>query len=714
MPFAEVNLVPSVNVETTAADNPSGISESNFIRWRGAIPEKRGGCTYFVNPTSGPGINGTPTDLQPWLGLNGEKFLGIGTDKALYAYEVASGNLNPISPQYVDSNSAPPSFSTIAGSSTVTVNDPGIPTSGNGITVYDSVVFNTPISVGGLIIASTQAYQITRVVPPTSYEIIVPGVASATVTNGGVLPQFTTTANSSIITCTFPFEPNDLFFPGRQVTFSVPTNVGGLTIGPASYIVREVTPGTSFTFVDNQSASSAQTVTMNNNVVSARYWLGQGPTILGSGYGTNAYGQYGYGQGNAINPIYGNPYAADVWWLDNWGEKLLSCAQGGPLFEWSSIDGFQNSIIVNNAPIANTGMFVAMPQQQVVLWGTTYEGQIDPLQIRWSDVGDYTTWVPAVNNQAGGYRIPTGSKIVRGIQGQTQQFWFTDIDVYVAQYTGDPFVYGFNKIGSGCGLLAPRAVGAYGGSMFWMSQNQFFVVTAGGAPQPMPCSVWDFIFQNMKQGINPESGAPYSDNVVCGVNTMFNEVNWFFPSTNTPDGYPDAYVCYNVQYNEWDYGYMGRTAWYDQSALGPPIAANSQTAAGVQTGYVYQHETSYNLVNGGSDPFAINAWFKTGYFSLSNGQDLNFIDWVLPDAKFDTYALQDQIDGADLQFTFYVTDYTGQQPRVYGPYPFNKTTKFICPRFRGRYVAMKVESSDLNSFWRLGSIRYRFAPSGRR
>ena len=95
----------------------------------------------------------------------------------------------------------------------------------------------------------------------------------------------------------------------------------------------------------------------------------------------------------------------------------------------------------------------------------------------------------------------------------------------------------------------------------------------------------------------------------------------------------------------------------------------------------------------------------------SNGEDLIFVDWMLPDMKWGAY---DNPSTASMQFTFSVTDYAGQTPRVYGPYTATQQTPYISPRFRGRFVSMKIECDNLDSFWRLGSIRYRFAPSGRR
>ena len=233
--------------------------------------------------------------------------------------------------------------------------------------------------------------------------------------------------------------------------------------------------------------------------------------------------------------------------------------------------------------------------------------------------------------------------------------------------------------------------------MYWMSNREFFVCPSGGAPQPIPCSVWDFIFQNMD--------FQYQSNVIAGSNSLFNEVTWFFPTKNSnlPPGTPNAYVTFNAQYAEWDVGYLNRTAWFDQSLVGEPIASD-------YAGYVYKHETSYNNAIG-PDTAPINAWFRTGYFSLTEGQDLAFVDWLLPDMK---WGLYEQPELAEIKFTFYVTDYAGQTPREYGPYTTTKSTPFICPRFRGRFLAIRVESTDLNSFWRLGSVRYRYAGSGRR
>lgn len=684
MPFETLRIIPSVDVEKTLADNAQGISESNFIRWRDKLPEKRGGCQLYANAQ----FSGYITDLHAWQGLNQDKYLGIGTTTNLYTYSNNSAkDISPIS--YTDDIT--PDISSTSGANVFVVDDPVF----TPVSTYYKVVFNTPVSIGGVILSG--AYDIAALTGGSTYEIVAATRATATVANGGDLPEFVTTSGSSLVTVNFA---DHTYLVGQQIAFTVPTTVGGITIY-GNYIVTQVVVATSFQFIAQNEATSSTSSFMNGGDLNLTYWITEGPLPTGSGYGINGYGDGGYGTGVVPPaPVSGSTLATDDYYLDNWGETLIISPEGYPLFTWSPISNFQNADMIVTSPLQNLGAFVAMPQQQIMAWGSTYNGLSDPLQIRWCDVGNYNEWTPSVTNQAGGYRIPTGSIIRRGFQGPSQQYWWTDIDLYVAQYTGPPFVYGFSKIGSGCGLIASKAVAQLGPTIYWMSQKQFFMTSGSNAPQPIPCSVWDFVFQNLDWN--------NVDNVEAAPNSQFNEVSWFFPTVDNVGLYPgenNAYVCYNVLYNEWDYGYLSRTAWIDQSVLTTSNGLYGPIGAG-SDGYIYIHETSND--NAG---VPINAYMKTGYFSLTNGNDLVFVDWVLPDMKWGQYS---QAQNASIKITFNVTDYAGQDPKVYGPFTFTRQTPYIEPRFRGRFVQIIVESNDAGSFWRLGSIRYRYATSGRR
>jgi hypothetical protein len=275
-----------------------------------------------------------------------------------------------------------------------------------------------------------------------------------------------------------------------------------------------------------------------------------------------------------------------------------------------------------------------------------------------------------------------------GLQAPTQGVIWTDVDAWTMQYVGQPLVFNFSRVGTGCGLVGQHAAGILNGNVYWMSYNNFFILANSGV-QTIPCTVWNYVFQNIDTA--------NLENVRCATNSLFSEVTWYFPAAGG-NGQNSLYVKFNVAENEWDYGTLNRTAWVDTSVLGNPIGSDT-------SGMIYQHEMSYNA-NGA----AINASFQTGYWAIAEGNELSFVDWVIPDMQYGTYGT----NGATLSITLYAADYPGDTPRVYGPYPFSDSTQYINTRLRGRLMSMRVESSDLNSFWRLGRIRYRYAPSGRR
>jgi hypothetical protein len=398
------------------------------------------------------------------------------------------------------------------------------------------------------------------------------------------------------------------------------------------------------------------------------------------------------------------------WSLDNWGENLLACPVNGGIYQWVPGAGNPVSTIIPEAPPVNDGFFVAMPQRQIVAWGSTFSGIQDPLLVRWCDVEDYFVWAGTAVNQAGSYRIPKGSKIVGGIQGPQQGLLWTDLACWAMQYIGPPYVYSFNEIGNGCGLIYHKAAASMNGVIYWMSQSQFFKLSGSGV-EPIPCPVWDVIFQDLD--------TDNLDKIRIAPNSRFGEISWFYP-TYSNGGEVSHYVKYNIALNQWDFGTLQRTAWINQSVLGPPIGAG-QLPGGGEEYWLVQHETSSNAVNSSNGEVPMNSSFQTGYFTLNDGDLMTFIDEFWPDAKWGYY--DGQVDGgavyqqpsSSLLLTFYVTDYPGDTPVSYGPFTLTQATQYVTPRLRGRLVSIKIENppNQLGSFWRIGNMRYRFQPDGR-
>jgi hypothetical protein len=704
MPHAAFKLVPGVDTEETPALNEdSGISQTQLVRFKPdrnglGLVEKLGGWSRFY-VSSLPAI---VRALWAWEDLNLLSHLAVGTEtiqttpSALLAV-ITNGILADISPTSATDNIAPV-IQTQAGSYSVIITDNTI----TGVTNYDSVYIATQISIGGLILFGFYPCAPDGILTPNGYTIwardqlgnLLPATSTSALP---VLPSFSTVgpagavAGSSTVTVTLP---NYTYAAGDTFPVLTPTTVGGITFY-GNYVVQSLIDRNNFTIIANTAATSSATSTLNGGLAQFIYSLGQGAIPGGTGYGIGPYGSGGYGTGTPIVPATGPDINAIDWTLDNWGEILIACPIQPPLsgtpfqpiYQWDP--GQPTATVIDAAPPVNDGIFVAMPQRQIIAWGSTETGIQDPLLVKWCDVGNFNVWTQTVVNEAGSYRIPKGSRIVGALQGPQQGLIWTDIDAWSMQYIGPPFVYSFNEIGTGCGLIGRKAAASFNGIVYWMGYSQFYILSANGV-QPMPCSVWDVIFQNLDRA-NVRK-------IRVAVNSLFGEIQWFYPSLSG-GGEVDGYVKYNVYLNVWDFGTLGRTAWVDQSVLGSPIGADPSTFL------LYQHETSPD-----ADGQAMQPFFQTGYYALSEGDYKTFIDWIWPDMKWGPY---NQAQSATVQITFFVADYPGDTPITYGPYSVTQATEYFYTRFRGRLVSIKIASSDLGSFWRIGNIRYRYAQDGK-
>jgi hypothetical protein len=751
--------MPGVDVNKTPALNEAAISESQLIRFipdrtLGGLVQKLGGWTKFyagqigstvrclwawedtnansylavgadgiapivVTGASGNGTTATLTFTGPFIfnvnqailvgginpnGYNGTYVVTAATSTSVsYANAtttayvsggtitgtgnslgvIVSGGSQDITPEQITTNEAV-NFSTTSGSTAVVIVDTASNTND-----YYAVDIQTQVSVGGIVLFGQ--YQVSNpTLNANQYTIYAATAATSTVANGGAVPSFTTTSGVNSVSVTLN---NHGYLAGDTFTALVATTVGGVTIY-GNYAVISVTSGNVFVIAASNSATSSTSGSMNGGQVHFVYRNGVGTYPPGAGYGVAGYGFYGYG-GVVPTSYRGVPINATDWTLDNWGQILIANPLGGPIYSWDPTTGTAVANVIVAAPTTNQGMFVAMPQRQIIAWGSTFTGISDPLLVRWCDVNNYDDWTATLTNQAGSYRIPKGSRLVQCIQGPQQGLLWTDLGIWAMQYVGPPYVYQFNELGTGCGLIGRKAAGSMNGVVYWMGQSQFYRLSGSGV-EPIRCPIWDVVFQDLD--------TTNLDRIRIAPNSRFGEITWYFPTYGN-GGENEGYVKYNINLDQWDYGsnsaanpYVSRSAWINESVLGPPIGAGLNQ-------YLYQHETSKD-----ADGVAMNSYFQTGYFALTEADVKSFIDQVWPDMKWGYF---DGTQGANVLLTFYITDYPGTAPVAFGPYTLTQATTFITPRFRGRLVAIRIESNDIGSFWRLGNIRYRIQSDGK-
>lgn len=674
MPFEKIVLRPGVNVEATPLLNEASWSVSNLVRFFQGMLQKLGGWSRLTSTA----LIGTCRGLLPWADLSGNSYVAAGTEQRLQV--VSLGVVYDITPITKTDNLSMP-FQSFSGTGNAYVND-----TSNGANVGDWIYIDNPASIGGLVLRGF--YQVTAINTVNQYEIsVLPLKFTSSVSSGGAAAEFTTSNGMNTVTVTLD---NHGLSAGDNYTIYISTTVGGLTLVGVQLVVS-VIDANNFTFAAATGATSTASAFENGGDIRVEYLLPNGLVSAGvaEGYGEGAYGAGPYGVGAPS----GTPTPLRQWSLDSWGEQLLASPTQGSLYFWDPTDGLPGSPaqVISQAPPAINGFFIAMPEQQVVAYGTTNPNTslFDPMLIQWCDVADYTDWTATAANQAGSFRLPRGSKIVGGIQGPQYGLLWTDLSLWAMQYIQPPLVYGFTEIAAGCGLIAQRAQCILGTTVPWMSYNGFFTFSGGGMT-PLPCSVWDVIFGNINSS--------EQDKICMGGNSHFNEFFLFYPSLSG-NGENDSYVKYQMNDGVWDYGSLIRTAWYDQSIItgNNPLGVDGNML-------IQQHESSPD-----ADGQPLISTATSGWFKLNDGQLYIFIERLIPD-----FILQ---GGATVQISVITADYPEDTPTVYGPYNVtgNSSSDYIIVRSRSRFARIQISSTaDLGSFWRLGEMIYMATPAGRR
>ena len=387
-----------------------------------------------------------------------------------------------------------------------------------------------------------------------------------------------------------------------------------------------------------------------------------------TGYGYSTYGDFAYG---VQRPDLGDIVSATTWSMDTWGEYLIACSSAdGKLYEWQL--GFATptlAAVITNAPTSNKAVLVTADR---IMFALGAGG--NPRKVAWSDQENNTIWTAAIDNLAGDYELATVGTLLAGKRVKGVNLLFTDVDVHTAQYVGPPFVYGFEKAGSGCGLISAQSVAAIDTAAIWMSSSGFW--TWDGYVKPLPCDVSDYVFNDIN--------LTQKSKIYAVHNSKFGEIWWFYPSNDSNEN--DSYVSFNYREGHWNIGTLSRLAGVDAGVYTYPIMVDS-------SGYIYEHEVGFDY-----DSAVLYA--QSGPIELGTGENIMNVRQVIPDEQTLGEAL------VSFKSRFYPTG----TESTFGPFTAANPTSV---RFSGRQVEIKVTGNTLAD-WRIGVMRLEATAGGRR
>ncbi len=725
--LTKIKFAPGIDKQDTAVGAEGRWVDSDNVRFRYGLPEKVGGWQSLLTDT----LVGIARKQHAFVDQDGNRYVAIGTDKFLIIY--FEGQFFDISPLATAISGATFTFN---GTTSVTLTT----SAAHNINVGDIIRLTGTTLPGGTTGVTTATFDDTNfqvLSVPTSTTLTIQAATAGSASSGGSV-----TIN--------PFEVVGPAAQSYGYGYGV-GNYGGTITGAAQSTLDGAlaadTNGNNSSATQIRLASTTGfpsgggTIAVGNELITytgvagaeltgiSRAQKGTSSAIHSTGATvTNATEFTGWGDAVDAGTITLEP---GLWSLSNFGDVLVATIGNGKTFTWDSsiaarlstrasttTSGFQTT----NNPTATRVTLISPTTRHLIHFGTeTTIGNPttqDDMFIRFSEDENINAYVPEATNTAGTQRIQDGTKIVGALVAKENILVWTDNALYTMKFVGAPFTFGFEQVGTNCGLIGKNAAIEIDGVAYWMGNNGFF--SFDGTVNTLPCSVEDYVYDD----VDTTKG----QQVNAGINNLFTEVTWWYPSSGSE--FNNRYVVYNYGQNNaqlpmgnW---YTGtntnsiRTTWIDSLVYPKPYATafNSsntgtfpvvQGETGLGQSVLFEHESGTDQVNPDGSVTALTSFIQSFSFSLQKDQAEVFLAMrrFFPNFKVLT---------GNNQITLSIKDFPSQDDieTALSPFIINSSTLKVDTRARGRYANIKIENTGVGESWRFGTFQVDIQPDGRR
>ena len=731
--LAKVQLIPGFDKQVTETGAEGRWVGGDYVRFRYGLPEKIGGWEQLGSTS----LVGVARDQHAWFDLSGNRYAAIGTDKILYIYY--EGSFYDIHPLQVSRQQAGMTscFTTTSSSATVTVTC----TVAHSLAEGDLVVFSSVSLIPGTSSFVDGDFETTfevQTVPTTTtFTITMAATETGTqfATTGTATLDFYYVVGPALQLPGYGFGTGQF---GGSVTGATTTinNGGNLLVGATTVVLTSsaTMPATGTLLIGNELIAYTGNDT-GTNTISGMSRGSDGTSAAEHTDGatvTDGTDYTGWGSNTAAGVI----LDPGQWRLTNFGQKLLALIYNGVVVEWdpSSVGAISNpnrATVVTGAPTASRDMLVSTPDRHLCFFGTeTTIGTTttqDDMFIRFSNQEDINTYTPTAINTAGTQRLADGSKIIGTLRGRNGNYIWSDTAMFTMRFIGAPFTFGFEQVGTNCGLISEHGAIEVDGIIYWMSEDSFFYFD-GASVKKLPCLVEDYVFDSLNNDAELI--------IYAGVNDRFNEITWFYPSGSATTC--DRSVTYNTRDSQnipggvWttnDGTLIKRTTWVDQGVFGAPYATAYSTtetptegplsgvSAGATTYYAQETGTDQVLTSGSTT--TIPATIESGDFDIDQsgnvtgaGEFMCRISRFIPDFKNQVGDAEVSIMLRDFPTDTRASSASG--PIITGPFTITTSTQQVNCRARARAVSFKIANTGSGQTWRFGTFRADIHAGGRR
>ena len=603
--LTKIKFAPGIDKQDTAVGAEGRWVDSDNVRFRYGLPEKVGGWQSLLTDS----IVGVARKQHAFVDTAGNRYIAIGTDKFLLIY--FEGQLFDITPFRCSNAGVVDSLtsSTLATNSTTAKTCTITTTTDHDLSVGDIVELSSVTLPSGTGLNGTdfelKLFQVLSVPTPKTFTIDSLNQATSVISTGGTMTvKVYETVGPAAQTYGYGYGVGNY---GGNITGALQNDLDGAL---AANTAGNNGSGTQIRLTSTTGFPTTGTIAVGNELITYTNIAGNELTGISRGaLGTATFGTIN-GQVHNDEAIvtnatdftgWGNAVEAStvtlepgLWSLSNFGEVLVSTIANGKTFTWNSgitarltthasmlTSGFETRIDAatdSGNPTATRTTLISPTTRHLIHLGTevtigTPTSQ-DDMFIRFSEDENINKYTPQATNTAGTQRLQDGTKIMGGLVAKENILIWTDNALYTMKFVGAPFTFGFEQVGTNCGLIGKNAAIEIDGVAYWMGNNGFF--SFDGTVNTLPCSVEDFVYDN--------ADTTKGQQINAGINNLFTEVVWWYPTAGSD--FNNRYVVYNYGQNNarlpmgnW---YTGtntnsiRTTWIDSLVYPKPYATALQ------------------------------------------------------------------------------------------------------------------------------------------
>jgi hypothetical protein len=227
--------------------------------------------------------------------------------------------------------------------------------------------------------------------------------------------------------------------------------------------------------------------------------------------------------------------AEERWSFTQWGSQIIATNYADDMQEFTMGTSTDFADLSATAPRSR---YISVVRNNVVAANTfdSLDGSV-PYRVRWSGIGDATSWTPSVSTQSDFQDLDGDGGWCQQIVGGEFGTIFQERSIWRMTYVGSPIIYQFDEVERGRGTPAPGSVTKIGSAIPYLGIDGFYVFD-GQQSQPIGADRIDKTFYS-------DLDQSYINRISSTVDPINKIIFWASPGQQNTGGNPNRIWAYN-------------------------------------------------------------------------------------------------------------------------------------------------------------------------